>query len=221
MLAHAFESPEKRARIAVGFLVAIALLDVVNAASSYLQLDLLERVASGIALEPGEAESNDTRESILGGLYGVVFFGSGVAFLTWFHRLYRNVEALRRLTPRWTASSAVWAFFIPFVNLVRPYNIMSEVWVHVRPSDDSVARPPLGLWWAAWIATNVLGQVSFRGSMMDPTPTVASLVTSTQVQLLDSVLSLPAAVLAALVVQRMTTAQVASAHESRVDRVFG
>jgi hypothetical protein len=75
---------------------------------------------------------------------------SYVAVALWCGRLYRNLFALDvgglRFTPRW----GVGAWFVPFLNLVRPKQIVNDLW---RASDPSF-RPS-----CAWRGAPVAGMV--------------------------------------------------------------
>ncbi len=94
-----------------------------------------------------------------------------VTFLLWFHRAYGNLvgAGLDRLefSPGW----AVGGFFVPFLNLVRPYGVMKEVWrgsewlATEQQLDDWKATPvsPLVLrWWLLFLGTGLIGNASER-----------------------------------------------------------
>lgn len=87
-------------------------------------------------------------------LAAVVF--AGFAFLRWFHRAYRNASALghsAQFTPGW----AIGAWFVPFLNLVRPYQIASAMWRH---AGAHVGRGSVvGIWWGMWLASGFISKV--------------------------------------------------------------
>lgn len=109
--------------------------------------------------------------SALGAL--AVYAALVVAFLLWLHRASKNLPALGNPPSRIEHSPgwAVGSFFLPFANLVIPYKAVREVWEKSDPAartgDDSMFAPPsstpllLG-WWLSWLASNVLGNVSWR-----------------------------------------------------------
>ena len=58
---------------------------------------------------------------------GTVFIATGVFFLFWFHRAYRNLPALggdRRYGTGW----AIGSWFVPFLNAWRPKQIVNDIW---------------------------------------------------------------------------------------------
>ena len=97
------------------------------------------------------------------------FFGSLASFLVaivavclWTYRACANAHALVGdwVAPSVSPAFAVGSYFIPFVNLVRPYQAMREIDSASlgAASTDSM----VGLWWGTWIAGNILGNIGFR-----------------------------------------------------------
>jgi hypothetical protein len=95
-----------------------------------------------------------------------------IAFLMWIHRAYRNLPALMpeslHYSPRW----AVGCFFIPILNLFRPYQVMREIWQGSDPSrlghvDDSVesvkesSAAVVGWWWGLFLF-QIIGRQAAR-----------------------------------------------------------
>lgn len=87
--------------------------------------------------------------------------GAAVPYLIWMHRTVRtglamgiNVDA----TPGW----AVGYWFIPFVNLVRPYRIVSAL---AHGLGGKAKTAPVGPWWALWIGGNMLSSAGSRGQL--------------------------------------------------------
>jgi uncharacterized protein DUF4328 len=87
----------------------------------------------------------------------------------WTYRASANAHTFSdemTITPGW----AVGWYFIPIANLFKPFQGMRELWLasHFRGNWHGEPTPPqLTLWWGLWIVTNILGNVSFRMSMMD------------------------------------------------------
>jgi len=98
----------------------------------------------------------------LGGI--ATFIASIVAVCLWTYRANANAHVLAQaadwVAPSLTPGSAVGSYFIPFVNLVRPYTAMREIDSAGlgAPSTD----PMLGVWWGTWVVGNILGNIGFR-----------------------------------------------------------
>jgi hypothetical protein len=107
-----------------------------------------------------------------------------VAFLMWLHRAYSNLRPLGAQQLNDTPGWAVGSFFIPFVNLVRPYKAVREVWRWSKPVSDAsneiaglsftadTSAPLVGLWWGLWIASNVLSNLFYRASKEKDAPEI-------------------------------------------------
>lgn len=83
----------------------------------------------------------DRASSVFDGLvHPLLRLLTAALFLRW---LARTVTAARDLTfsppLTWTASKAVWGFFIPVINFYRPYQVMRDL--HDRLAPDGVPEP--------------------------------------------------------------------------------
>ena len=91
-----------------------------------------------------------------------------IFFLIWLHRAFKNLPALGATNLEFSPGWAVGWWFIPFANLVKPYQVVRELW----NSSDSDFDPDLFLsntvgtasiiiwWWAFFIIGNVVGRVA-------------------------------------------------------------
>ncbi len=203
-----------RARWAVIALVATIFTDLLNIWSDWLEIDLTTRILDGEQVSDDELDSNDTRQGIVAGLYLLALIAAIVFFIRWFHRAYSNLRALGQPHLRFGTGWAIGAWFVPILNLFRPKQIANDIW---RGSDPSAPRlnesawkdrpvpALLGLWWAAWIVTSVLGNVV--GRLWWGADTIEATRDAARLDLASYVLDIPAAVLAILVVRRLTARQ--------------
>ena len=97
---------------------------------------------------------------------------SAVSFLSWLYRTADNARFVGRRRPRTTPTMAVICWFIPILNLFRPYREMKTLyWASEPPAPDLagdwIRRAPglLPLWWATWLITSVVGNASLRLSL--------------------------------------------------------
>lgn len=97
-------------------------------------------------------------------LSGVLMIVTGFAFAAWFRRKHANLPALGardlRFTPRWASG----AFFVPVLNLWRPYQIGVEIWnasdPELSPADPhgwkSLGPPPvIATWWGLFLGVRI------------------------------------------------------------------
>ena len=186
-------------------LVAGLVLDVVSIGSDLLELELLERMSSGDYTQD-EAEGNDARQVLLGLLHILVYLPTVVVFAMFLRRASSNARALGAHSMRFTPGWVVGWFFVPIANLFKPYQTVREIWEVSRPAQEIAMLPALlPLWWAAWLASNLMGNVSFRLAMAgDDLP---SLITSAQFNIATALVSVVCAVLALLLVRRLHAIQ--------------
>jgi hypothetical protein len=159
-----------------------------------------------------------------------LLLGTAIVFLRWVHRLVMLTRALGAPDLRWTPSQAVWGFIIPFISLVRPYQVLRDVQQRLEPEEiappaprldrdlqadyrsSALVVPPraktltssmLGLWWGSFIAMSVVSRLANAfGKGASSTDAVVSAYHS---DMLASALAVVAAALAMQVVRSLTS----------------
>lgn len=82
----------------------------------------------------------------------------------WIYRANANAHAVSgdmTISPRWS----VGFFFVPVMNLFKPYRAMRETWqASIAPGALNSVPVPLTLhiWWTLWLTSSVLGNVNYR-----------------------------------------------------------
>ena len=198
---------EQRAKNAIRLIWIVLALEIVNLISSYMQYDLLQTVADGDFVSDEAIEANDIRESLLGIFYLIVYVISGITFILWFRRAYFNLhQKVNHLSHAegWAAGS----WFVPIVNLYRPYQIMKEIYVETKKlfiknelsEKVDYSTSYLGCWWTLWIISGVIGQFVFRFAL-NSADTVDNLITTTTAQIILEILGIPLALITVKVIK--------------------
>lgn len=197
----------------INFLIGIAVLSVVSFGSGLLQERLLAQIQQGVQVPQETVEANDNRQFVIGMMELGSIVTTGILFLTWMRRAYNNVPAFGMKEPVYSPGWAVWGFVVPFLNLVRPYQVMKELWrasdPEVRPGPGWVnarVSPLVGWWWGAYLVMNFMATIVMR-VVLDGGTAAADLRLVTQLDVLASALTIPAAVLAAGVVREIMVKQ--------------
>jgi transcription initiation factor TFIIIB Brf1 subunit/transcription initiation factor TFIIB len=163
-----------RAAVAITFLLFCALLAGVEIGASALRHQLLQRVENGGVVADGEEETIDILDFVLAVATIALRLGTAVAFAVWFYRAYKNLPLLLATNLRSTPGRAVGSFFIPLVQLFRPYQIAQEIWQASAPDGlvDTQWSWQLAakswivrFWWAFWLSAGVLAWISMRLSL--------------------------------------------------------
>ena len=94
---------------------------------------------------------------------------ASVLMLVWFYRAYLYFAQSNPDVAETTPGMAVGVFFIPILNLYRPYRHMNEIYSWHAFEDQTISDTTLvGWWWALVITTSLLPRV-FMG--LEPGPT--------------------------------------------------
>jgi len=199
------------ARVGLQLVIAADLVAVVTGLFYALYLQSLAPDADVAELELVTSE-------LVYGLSGlgqlVALVVCAVFFIRWFRVVYENTAKITGAEtahdPRWT----LWGFVIPFLNLIRPQQLMREAWAaceHAWSHDPShalgVVRPtdPVNLWWGFFLATMLFGNLAGRLSWN--ATAAADVLNTTWFLMVSDVLDIAAAFVAVKLVNEMTRAQ--------------
>ena len=159
----------QRAKNAITLIWVVLAVEAISLVSGYFQYDLLQTLANGGDISEEVADANDLREQIIAIVYLIVLIVSAVTFIQWFRRAYYNLhQKVDNLS--YSEGWAAGAWFVPILNLFRPYQIMKELFVETRKLlvqkelrlAEKIAVSSLGVWWTLWILNNLIGQFVFR-----------------------------------------------------------
>jgi hypothetical protein len=185
------------ARLLVVSIAIAVLLDVVQLGLEVQRLHILGRVASGRAVPVEVARRHDAAFALVAVASLAVFPAAAVAFPFWLHRANRNLPAVGYPNAEYSPGQAAASFFIPFLNLVRPFRVAREIWKGSAgsPPTSAASMPWLpSLWWAAWLGAGLLSWPAISVSRHARTP--GSLATLTRLQAVSGVLTIVAGVCA-------------------------
>ncbi len=91
---------------------------------------------------------------------------SSVFFIRWFRRAYHNLHMNGRNRLSFTEGWAVGCWFMPFVNIIRPFQIMREIWdetqENIRGKTETKNSVMIGWWWTMWIVSLAGDRISFK-----------------------------------------------------------
>jgi len=204
-LPNARTAEHSRARWTTYLLYACLALDLVAIASGLAQHGLLSRVAAGEHLLPQEARANDARHGAISRLQILVSIITAIVWLVWLHKAYSNLGLAGTKKSRFTSGWAVGYWFVPFVNLVRPYQIVVDLWLrsdqlNTRESVMSLARPAvISWWWGVYLLSAFAGRLFT--SLAREAKSVDELINVTDVGMLADAIGIVSALLAVTVVR--------------------
>ena len=211
-----YQPAATRSRVVIALLIvwiagAIGLV-VVN----LLRLNLVNRIASGQLVTLNEARASDSLVSGVALASVGVYVLAGIAVLMWLHRVVRNNQSLGERYLRFSPGFAVGCWFIPFVNLVLPYQAVREAWGASDPElpwstpDTRRRSGSSGLvlaWWLTFIAGSLAGLATLGFGPSSGVDVLTRVRAITYITVVQEALHLAAVLLLIAVVARLTSRQ--------------
>ncbi len=117
----------------------------------------------------------------------LAFLAAVILYCVWIHRAAKNLPALGRSDLTFTPGWCVGWFFVPFANLWKPRQAVTEIWLASVPDEEEIGwragiKPEIiGIWWATWVVGNIITNTSPRlpgGSAASMIGLVASVFTA-------------------------------------------
>jgi hypothetical protein len=200
--------------ILLGSQIVIA---VAEAVALLHRIDLLRRIQDGASIAVGDGSTADTAVSTAAAFDLLAFLATIIVWCIWQHRAQSNAIQLTTGGLQFTPGWAVGWWFIPIVNLWKPFQTVRELWKASHGGDawrSMRTWPVIGWWWATWMASLVHvwfgengGSIGF-GTMPLGTPTSAGDVINRDAWLILSLaLRVVAAILAIAIVRAVVRAQ--------------
>lgn len=163
----AIPSGASRAKSAVRFLAVAGVVGAVNVLTNVWALQA-----------PEADEARDWIETLTAFVGLIAIVGAPISYLMWLHRAVRQVNGMGKdvgATPGW----AVGYWFVPFVNLVKPYRIVRKL-AEELGGESLVASLHVGVWWAALFLERGLARIEARMTLKNgpggPVPTELAMV---------------------------------------------
>ena len=142
---------------------------------SFLSGSLVLVSLAGLNLPDWNGAADGTSSGFTTALYyGYILLGLGHFFflalsyiwlIMWMRRAYYNLHQLPNIHPEYSDGWAAGAWFVPFLNFVRPYTIMKEVWQDTqRAAWGRIVAPAtvLGWWWATFIIKLLMSRITAK-----------------------------------------------------------
>ncbi|UGQ12862.1 DUF4328 domain-containing protein [Yinghuangia sp. ASG 101] len=198
----------------------VAGISVLGAIAMFHRAALVDGVTLSDVLS-GDLEDADDFVEVTTALYALGMLAAGIVFVVWFSRARSNTEAWYGPSATMSKGWAIGGWFIPLANFVIPKIVAHDIWKRSDPQSAMPGGRPAGkalLWWW-WIIYSV-GSLTFLGSAAERktedeldngdvtlSEYVDSVVAGDRVGAVALLLLVAGAVLAILVVQRVTAMQ--------------
>ncbi len=196
----------QRAKNAITLIWIVMALEILSFVSGYMQYNLLQEAANGQQISNDAATANDGREQFIAIFYLITFIISGITFILWFRRAYYNLHTkvkFLELSEGWAAGS----WFVPVLNLFRPYRIMNELYQETKDLfiknniqfNQSFSTKYVGWWWTLWIIHNLITQ--FISRVYKNTESIEHLSEQTFAFMMMNILAIPLSIITIKVIK--------------------
>ena len=151
-------SARSLARWLAVLLIASGLVSWVAVGFDVADIRLLARQAEGAAIESIDRRAQRITGAVLFTAQTTLFVVTALAFVLWTYAARSNLRALGARRIDYTTAWSVVGWWVPGLNLVRPYQVLREIWKASDPTTTDrfawkQSRTPalLVLWWAAFV----------------------------------------------------------------------
>ena len=157
---HQYRSPGVLAILAMASLAVLGVILIVSAFYYYTEIGFVYQLRAGASVPQADATGMVRTRSLINLIYLSGWVTTALFFSLWTYRSSQNLLPLvyhdQRFSPGWSVG---W-WFIPVLNLLRPYQVIKEIWQGSYPHTGadrqpapliSPTSPLLGWWWAAWL----------------------------------------------------------------------
>ena len=179
----------------------IALAAIAAVWHQHTIVDRLRDVPGSVSLSTvtsaDHLASHFATASLLAGL------ATGVVWIVWMYRARQNVDSPARSNHRLGPGWAIGAWFVPLANLVMPYLVMRGVMEDTEREPERMWHGLLAAWWASFVIRLVVSFVQDAESRA----TLDGFATYADTEIVGWALLVVSAVLAVLVVRRLSAAQ--------------
>lgn len=181
-------------------LYAQIVLAIFSIIFGFLEFQLLSAYQKGVYASLTEAFTDGEvviqALQITGLASFIAFIISALLILKWIYRANQTAQQLATKSMSYTPAWSIAYYFIPIFNLWKPYLAVKEIWmVSMNFTQVSLTLP---IWWALWLASNILNQSIFRLSAS--AETLSELMTLNMLSQVSNVVDIPLAIVTLAVI---------------------
>jgi hypothetical protein len=166
-----YHSASNRARIAVILMAVIILFSVLSIVTAVIELNIYSNYSDQQTLY--DITDDEAVTVFIVGMVQMLWLVLVILFiiiyLMWKYLVFHNLQAARVQGLKHSPRGAAGWYFVPFANLIKPYEVMKEIWQATFYSEgteawkDRKASRLITFWWLTYLIGNVIaGQNTFN-----------------------------------------------------------
>ncbi|MBL0370761.1 DUF4328 domain-containing protein [Rhizobium sp. KVB221] len=198
--------------ISLALIPAALILDVLE---YNLLISLREHTFDPASDIVAMAEASDRNQFVMGIVQTCLVIATTCLWFIWVFKSNKLARAFGAATMKYSPAWSVGWYFVPILNLFRPYFAMKEIylatlspqdlWTSQASKDQLESLNFVKLWWLLWIVQSWLGRIAFKYSMK--AETINELILSRKLVMASELISVVAMSTCILFLKRMWIAQ--------------
>jgi hypothetical protein len=139
------------------------LMGIISIFVLYSEIHLLTQGIQGNTITLEQLKSYETQEMLIYIVNILLFFVTAIFFLVWIYRTSKNLISLGITNLKHSPGWAVGGFFVPFVNIIHPYSVVSELFKASNPAIPANADWRSGkasitarIWWILFLLGSLM-----------------------------------------------------------------
>jgi hypothetical protein len=189
-------------------IAAAMVASVLQSIFLFRQIDMLKLDKGGTPVPMSQARFNDVCVNGTGRAVLFLSLAGIVLWIVWFYNAYANLPLLAAAPTKHAKGWAIGGYFVPFLNLVRIPDMVSETWKSSDPNGSSGTALVL-FWWLSWIITGMIVQAAqgMFTTTLGARPDLDSFIGGSWVFIMGNACRLLAGVLALVIVGGISSRQ--------------
>lgn len=169
-MANTFRSESYNSGKSLGFVLQVIFAVLILFALVNILASAFMLISPDSSIDLGDGDRLDVALLIIGLVAIaeiVVRLACIVIFLVWLYRVFGNLPLIGARNLEFSPGWAIGWWFVPFLNLVKPYQVVKELYVESKIAKDistgessSDSSENVGLWWATFIVAGIVLRVS-------------------------------------------------------------
>ena len=184
--------------------IGYTILALMAAGSDFMEIQLYSAASQPFAVSEAEINASAMRQGFISLLRLGLLLPLVIVFCRWIYRANANARSLGADDMNYTPGWSVGWFFVPFMNLFKPFKIMKEIWQASSPNINEpwqvqAVSALVPIWWALWLLSQFTGQAAARLSLSGEN--FEQFATASSVMLVSDIIDIPLSLVILMIIR--------------------
>ena len=149
--------------------IGYTVLSLMASGSDFMEIQLFSTASISDTVADAEIDASELRQGFIALLRFGLLMPLMVIFCCWIYRANANARSLGADDMNYTPGWSVGWFFVPLMNIFKPFKVMKEIWQASSPNikeswQVQTVSALVPAWWALWLLSQFTGQAATRMS---------------------------------------------------------